>query len=174
MIATILANTLRLLLLLLIQVLVLDHLDVASGYMVPYLYVLFILMLPFETPPWAVMILGALSGLSVDFFSNTPGMHMSACVVMAFSRTYVLRLIAPRDGYEFGMRPTAMRMGLTWFMTYAGVLILLHHVWLFFVEIGRFDALFSTLSRAILSAAFTLALCLLAQFLTSRPDRSRT
>ena len=47
MITTIGANLLRFMVLLLLQVLVLDHLDVANGYMVPYLYVLFLLMLPF-------------------------------------------------------------------------------------------------------------------------------
>ncbi|MBL0127221.1 MAG: hypothetical protein IPP83_07120 [Flavobacteriales bacterium] len=37
----------------LLQVLVLDHLDIANGWMVPYLYPLFLLMLPFELPAWA-------------------------------------------------------------------------------------------------------------------------
>ena len=40
MIGTVFANIARFVLLILIQVLVLDHLDVANGYMVPYLYVL--------------------------------------------------------------------------------------------------------------------------------------
>ena len=47
MIGTILLNLVRFVLLLLLQVVVLDHLDVANGYMVPYVYVLFLLMLPF-------------------------------------------------------------------------------------------------------------------------------
>ncbi|MBK6832081.1 MAG: hypothetical protein IPG92_15720 [Flavobacteriales bacterium] len=52
MIATLLANLLRFVMLLLVQVLVLDHLDMARGWMVPYLYVLILLMLPFELPAW--------------------------------------------------------------------------------------------------------------------------
>lgn len=173
MIATVLANILRFLLLVLLQVLVLDHLDVAYGFVVPYLYILFLLMLPIELPAWAQLVTGALTGLVMDLFSSTPGMHMSACVVMMYARLNLLRLLAPREGYEFGMRPTIPRMGLAWFLTYSGLLIMIHHLWLFFIELHRFDSFFGTFFRAVLSAAFTLALCLLAQFLTSSTDRGR-
>lgn len=173
MIATVLANLLRFAVLVLLQVLVLDHLDVAYGFVVPYLYILFLLMLPIELPAWAQLVTGALTGLVMDLFSSTPGMHMSACVVMMYARLNLLRLLAPREGYEFGMRPTIPRMGLAWFLTYAGLLIAIHHLWLFFIELHRFDSFFSTFLRALLSAAFTLALCLLTQFLTSSPDRGR-
>ncbi|MCB9183265.1 MAG: rod shape-determining protein MreD [Flavobacteriales bacterium] len=167
MIGTVAANIIRFIALMLLQVLVLDQLDVANGWMVPYLYILFLLMLPFELPAWAVLLIAAATGLTMDLFASTPGMHMSACVVMAFARKRLLRLMAPREGYEYGMRPTVPRMGLAWFATYASVLILIHHLWLFFVELHRFDSLGATFLRALLSAAFTLALCLLAQFLTS-------
>ena len=168
MINTLLANIVRLISLVLIQVLLLDHLDVANGYMVPYLYVLFLLMLPFELPGWTQLLLGAATGLILDAFSSTPGMHMSACVLLMFVRKHLLRLMAPRDGYEFGMRPTMPSMGLAWFATNAGVLIAAHHLWLFLVEMHRLDAFPATLLRALLSAVLTLGLCLLAQLLTTR------
>ncbi len=173
MIGIVFANFFRLVLLLLLQVLVLDHLDVANGYAVPFLYVLFLLMLPFELPAAALLIIAAATGGILDIFGNTPGMHMSACTLMAFARLKVVRILAPREGYEYGMQPTAVSMGLTWFVTYAGSLILIHHMWLFFVEINRFDAFFTTFGRVLLSTLFTLALCLLAQFLTARPKRGR-
>jgi len=173
MIGTILAHILRFVVLILLQVIVLDHLDVLNGFMVPYLYVLFLLMLPIELPAWAQLAIGALTGLVMDYFNSTPGMHMSACVVMMYGRLNILRLLAPREGYEFGMRPTVPRMGFAWYITYAGLLILLHHLWLFFIELHRFDAFFGTFLRALLSALFTFGLCLLAQFLTSGPERER-
>ncbi|HPF89423.1 MAG: rod shape-determining protein MreD [Flavobacteriales bacterium] len=173
MIGTILGHILRFLAMILLQVLVIDHLDVLNGLMVPYLYIFFLLMLPVEMPAWAQLAIGAVTGLVMDFFASTPGMHMSACVVMMYGRLYVLRLLSPREGYEFGSRPTVMRMGFPWYITYAGLLILLHHLWLFFVELHRFDAFFFTFLRAVLSAVFTFALCLLAQFLTSGQERDR-
>lgn len=174
MIQSVAANLGRFLLLMLLQVLVLDRLDVANGWLVPYLYVLFLIMLPFELPAWAGLLIGAATGLVMDTFSSTPGMHMSACVLLMFIRKHLLRLMAPRDGYEFGMRPTLPSMGLAWFATNAGVLIAVHHLWLFLVEMHRFDDLPGTLLRALLSALFTLGLCLLAQLLTTRaPERKR-
>jgi hypothetical protein len=98
---------------------------------------------------------------------------MGACTVMMFGRIYMLRLLAPREGYEYGMRPTVPRMGLAWFITYAGTLILLHHLWLFNVEVFRADRFLSTFLRALLSALFTLALAILVQFLTTRAERGR-
>lgn len=173
MITTVLGNILRFVALMLVQVMLLDHLDLANGWVVPYLYVLFIIMLPFETPPWATLLLGFLTGLLMDFFTSTPGMHTSACVLMAYVRIQLLRLLAPREGYEFGKRPIIPHMGLAWFMTFAAVLVVVHHLWLFFVEVYRFDHFFTTLFRALTSAAATLVLCLLAQALTTRDIRTR-
>jgi rod shape-determining protein MreD len=173
MIGTILSNLLRFALLVLLQALVLDHLDLAHGWVVPYLYVLFLLMLPLELPDWATLLVGAITGLVMDLFTSTPGMHTSACVVMAYVRIWMLRLLRPRDGYEFGRRATIGDMGIAWWLTFAGVLILVHHLWLFFVEVYRFSDLGRTFLRALISALFTLALCLLAQALLSRAARTR-
>ncbi|MBS1580963.1 MAG: rod shape-determining protein MreD [Bacteroidetes bacterium] len=173
MITTLIGNLLRFVLLILVQALVIDHIDLAHGWVVPYLYVLFIIMLPFNTPPWATLVLGFVTGLAMDFFSSTPGMHTSACVLMAFARLLMLRLLAPREGYDPGKRPIIAHMGLAWFMTFAGVLVTVHHLWLFYVEVYRFDDFLSTLLRALMSAAATLILCLLSQALTSRDVRTR-
>lgn len=171
--STIRQQALSFVLLVLVQALVLDHLDVAHGWVVPYLYVLFLIALPFATPPWATLVLGFVLGLAMDFFSSTPGMHASACVAMAYARLWMLRILAPRDGYDHARRPVVQHMGLTWYMTFAGVLVLLHHLWLFFVEVYRFDDFLSTFLRALMSASATLVLCLLAQALTSRAPRPR-
>jgi hypothetical protein len=173
MINTILRFAIRFIFLVLLQALVIDHVDLAHGWVVPYLYVLFIISLPFDTPAWATLLLGFALGMTMDFFSSTPGMHTSACVVMAYARTWMLRLLEPRDGYDTGKRPTVQHMGIRWYMTFAGVLVLVHHLWLFFVEVYRFDDFLSTLLRALMSATTTLLLCLLAQALTARGTQPR-
>ncbi len=162
MIGTVFANIPRFILLILLQVLVLDHLDVANGYMVPYLYVLFLLMLPIELPAWAQLAIGAITGLVMDCLQqHTRYAHERLCCDDVSRASTCCGSLAPREGYEFGMRPTVPRMGFAWFLTYAGLLVLVHHFWLFFIEIHRFDSFFGTFFRAMLSAVFTLALCLL-------------
>ncbi|MBV6403857.1 MAG: rod shape-determining protein MreD [Flavobacteriales bacterium] len=173
MIATIVANLLRFVALIALQVIVLDHLDVANGWLVPHLYVLFLLMLPFELPAWALLLAGAATGALMDLLSATPGMHTTACLVMMYVRSPWQRLIAPREGYEFGMRPDLRHMGLSWTLTYAGVLVLVHHLWLFFFELHRFDRAGGTFLRAVGSAAFTLVLVLLGQLLMRSERRQR-
>ena len=75
-------NIFRFILLILFQVLILDHVEL-GGYLNPFLYVMFILMLPFETPDWLVLLLGFITGLTLDMFTDTIGMHTASCVWLA-------------------------------------------------------------------------------------------
>lgn len=173
MIGTLLSNIVRFITLVLLQVLMIDHIDLANGWVVPYLYVLFLLMLPLETPHWQALLIGFVTGMVMDFFGSTPGLHAVACTVLVYARSLMLRALSPREGFDPSDRATIAQMGLAWFVTYAGVLVLLHHLVLFFLEVYRFDGFLSTFARALGSAFATLVLCLLAQLLTSRPARTR-
>ena len=149
-------------LLILFQGLILNNIEL-GGYLNPFLYVVFILILPFETPKWLVLVLGFVLGITIDSFSSTLGMHTSATVFMAFARGYLLKLIEPRGGYEFNTKPSIQYMGLTWYMLYACVLVLLHHLFLFYIESFKLSQFFSTFGRAIASAFFTMILVLIVQ-----------
>ena len=164
MINEIVKQLVRFLFLLFLQVLVLNNIQL-SGYINPYLYVLFILMLPFSTPAWLVLLSGFICGLSVDMFMNTAGMHAVASVLMAYARSYTLRVFAPREGYEYGTEPTLRYMGPAWYLSYSAILVSIHHLAFFFIEVFRFSEFFSTLLRAFLSILFTMALIMLSQFL---------
>lgn len=158
-------NILRFVILILIQGLVLNQVTLLGGQMLPFLYVLAILMLPIETPVWLVLLISFLTGASIDMFTNTLGMHISASLLLAILRKPVLSLLSPREGYEMGTRPRIDSLGISWFLSYAGLLILAHHSWLFYLELFRFSQFFSTLFRVILSSTFTLLLCVLVQYL---------
>jgi rod shape-determining protein MreD len=134
-------------------------------YIIPFVYVLFIISLPFEIPNWLLLILSFCLGICIDLFYNTAGMHAAACLVMAYIRPAVLKLFSPREGYEFGMKPTIQYLGTVWFVSYAGILIFVHHFVLFYIEVFRFTEFFSTLLRVIVSSLFTLLLVILIQFL---------
>ena len=158
---------LRFTVLVILQVLVLNNVAF-NGYINPYLYVLFILMLPFNTPKWLVLISAFFLGLTIDIFTSTVGMHIAASLFMAYSREHVLKLFAPRDGYDVVLSPTIPDMGFIWFLSYAGVLTFLHHSFLFTIEVFRFSEFFSTIGRSLLSTVFTLVLILISQLLIYR------
>ncbi len=171
MIKLILINLIRFAFLILFQVLFLKNLSLYS-LAVPYLYVLFILLLPLELPAWALFILAFSLGISVDIFSNSLGVHASACVFMAFGRILLLKVFTPKGGYEGETNPSLENMGLRWFFTYTTILVILHHLFLFNIEVFRVNEFFLTLTRALLSSIFTISLIMLSQYLFIQ-NRSR-
>ena len=164
MLSDILKQVLRFALLVAVQVLVLNNIQM-SGFINPYLYVLFVLMLPFQISGWLLLLIAFATGLSIDMFTNTAGMHAAATLLLGFLRPSLLKLISPRDGYEFGTYPSIKHMGLNWFITYAAILIFLHHLLLFYLEVFRFSEFFRTFLRVIASSVFTLALVIISQYL---------
>ncbi len=159
-----LKNIIRFFVLILIQVFILNNIRL-SGYINPYLYVYFILLLPFETPKWLLLISAFLLGLGVDIFSHTLGLHASASVLMAFVRPLVLASISSRREYEQGITPTISDLGFRWFITYSFVLVSIHHVLYFFLEVFRASEFFITLYRAFISIVFTVILAVITQIL---------
>lgn len=157
-------------LLVFLQVFILNNIQF-SGYINPYIYVLFILVLPFETPKWFLLIIAFTLGLTIDLFSSTVGMHSSATVVMAFFRPYVLKVISPRDGYESETLPQLRYYGASWFIRYSVILILIHHFFLFYIEVFRFTHFFATFTRAVLSSIFTIILVLISQYFYRKDTR---
>ena len=160
-------NILRFIFLILLQVWVLNNIQF-SGYINPYVYVLFILLLPFETPAWLVLFISFFLGLSVDMFSNTIGMHASASVFMAFVRPYILQSIAPRDGYEINTFPRVFYYGLNWFFKYTIILVFVHHLFLFTVEVFSITSYYLVLWRTVLSILFTTIIIIISQYLIFR------
>src|SRR5262245_41757686 len=128
-------------LLVLLQVLVLNHIQL-NGYINPYIYIYFILLLPVGISDSLLLLIAFTLGFCVDIFSSSGGMHSAATVFLAFCRPAVLKLIAPRDGYDLEIRLNAKTMGIKWFLTYASILVTLHHLTLFYIEVFRFSEFF--------------------------------
>jgi hypothetical protein len=167
---TLFLNILRFVILILIQGLVLNRI-LFSGYINPYIYILFILLLPFDTPKWILLVSAFFLGLCMDMFSNTPGMHAAASVLIAFLRPKWLGVIIQREDIEIRDEPGIRKLGLVRFVVYASVLVLIHHSFLFFIEVFRLDEFFSTLFRAFLSSIFTMLLMILSLYLFKKSDR---
>jgi hypothetical protein len=160
-------NILRIVILILLQVLIVQNINLGS-YIILLPYVLIIIIIPFETPRLLLLFISFLTGVCIDYFYDSSGLHASACTLMGFSRYYVLKFISPREGYDAGVQPTVEDMGLAWFLSYAGTLIIIHHLCFFYLEAFRFTEFFRTLLRVILSSVGTFAFIYLLQFLFYR------
>jgi rod shape-determining protein MreD len=163
MINSIIRYTIIFIILILFQVLLFNNIQF-SGYINPFIYVMIIILLPVEISPWLLLTISFFTGLTIDFFSGTPGMHASATVLSGFIRPYILRLISPRDGYEPGASPSMVIYGFRWFLFYTIIIIFIHHFALFFLEVFRFADFYRTLLRVLLSSFFSVAFILLAEY----------
>ena len=157
-------NIVRFIVLVAVQVMVLNKIQFL-GYLNPYLYILFILLLPFNTPPWLLLTSGFVLGLSVDFFTNTLGMHAAATVFIAFLRPYIIRLVSSQEEFEPTQSPGIKDMGFTWFFSYSLLLVLAHHLFYFYLEVFRLNELGTTFFRAVLSSAFTMLLMIVSMYI---------
>ena len=150
--------------LLLVQTLILDQICV-SVYVNAFVYILFIMMLPIETNKYLVLLLGLLMGLCVDLFGSTLGLHASAGLLVAFVRTFALDLYSPHDGYESNKQLNVRNYGYYWFFRYAITLILIHHLWIFFLECFSFANILFTLAKVGVSSLTSLAVIMLFHLL---------
>lgn len=153
--------------LVLAQILVFNNIEL-SGFVNPYVYILFVLLIPFSIPK-AIQLLGAFTiGLVIDLFMGSPGVHSSATLLMAFSRPLVLTMYSPREGYQTGTLPRMEQFGVEWFLKYTVTLVFLHHFTLFYLEVFTFHHFFSTFFRALFSSGLTSLIIILSQFFIFR------
>ncbi|MVN89807.1 rod shape-determining protein MreD [Mucilaginibacter aquatilis] len=160
-------NLVRFVVLVLVQVFLLKNVALYN-LSVPYLYILFIMLLPFETPNVLLFFLSFILGLTIDAFYDTPGLHAAACVLMAFVRVLFISITVQKEGFDNEPEPTLGNMGFRWFFTYSSLLILFHHFFLFNLEVFSLSEIQYTLLRFLSSTVFTLFLVLISSFLFYR------
>lgn len=136
-----------------------------------YVYIAFILLLPIEVGVMTAMLFGFASGLLVDAFYNTFGIHAAASVFIMFIRPRWLTFLTPRGGYDIGIAPTPQTLGLRWFVTYAFPLIFIHHALIFFIEVADFQLFSFTLAKILASAIFTLIMITIIQYILYSSSR---
>lgn len=158
------------LVLILIQFFIIQELNFGTHLIRPMPYIWAILMLPFRTNKYALLIIAFATGMMLDIFSDTRGMNAAACTLMAFIKYFadhkVLEQdVLERDGYSY-LSPAYK--GWLYYFYYMGTLTLIHHLCYFALNYYRWNALFSIVASALFSALFSLALMLLIRLFTRK------
>ncbi|TKC07093.1 rod shape-determining protein MreD [Pedobacter frigoris] len=159
----ILVNIVRWFVLLLFQILLLRNLSFYN-MATPFVYVLFLLLLPFGIPNLLLYLIAFITGLTLDAFYDTLGVHTAACVMLAFVRISFIAVTVNRDGFD-EPEPTLGNMGFKWFLFYAVLCVFSHHIVLFFLETFRLTEFSYTLLRSLTSSIFTLFVVILIEFI---------
>ena len=150
--------------LVLVQVLILNNIQF-SGLINPYIYILFLLLLPFTIPGYFLLPISFLLGISIDIFSNTPGLHAGATVLLGFLRPGIARLISSREFIEKGTIPNLEQLGFASFLKYIVLAVLVHHLFLFYAETFSLGGFLETFLRFIISSIFSIIIILASQFI---------
>ncbi|MFZ9847700.1 MAG: hypothetical protein ACO3EE_06055 [Flavobacteriales bacterium] len=151
-------------LLILAQVLVFNRVNV-SGFLNTFPYVLFLLILPSDTNRALLLVVAFIGGISVDIFSDSGGVHAAACVPLAYMRHFMLSTTTSLESKNDSFEPNIYYFDFRRYLTYAGVLILVHHSIVFFIEVFEFSHLFSTILKIIGSTLLTLTFVVLIQYI---------
>ena len=145
--------------LVLLQVLILNNVHIA-GYATPFLYIYLILKFESDVSRNTLMLWAFFLGLTVDVFSDTPGMNAAATVLLAFLRPIFLRLFVPRDTLDT-LIPAARTMGIFPFLKYLVVCVFVHHGMLLTLEFFSFAHIGTLLLRVVTSTLLTVT-CIMA------------
>jgi hypothetical protein len=168
----ILMLALRFAALLLLQVLVIDNVPM-GGFINPYPYIYLVLVLPVTIGRMWLLLIGFALGLAMDMFSGTGGIHAAATTLIAYYRPLLLKAQSPREGFELNAVPNIRLFGIGWFVGYAALLTLMHHLALFLLEVLSFGDFFRILLRTLLSGGMTLAIIMMMELMTGRERRRK-
>lgn len=157
-------NVIRFTLLVLVQVLVFNRLNF-FGYINPMVYILFLYWYPIKQNRAAFISLSFLLGLSIDFFSDTMAIHAASTTTIAYLRPTIMRFVFGVN-YEFQNFKLGNATRVQQF-TFLALLIIVHHLVFFNLEIFSLSNVFLILKKVISISAATLLLCLLFSSLFS-------
>ncbi len=159
----VLPNIIRFILLFILQVLLVDNLQF-MGWCYPAIYILFLILLPVNLPRWAELIIGFMTGLMMDIFCNTMGIHTAACTFIAFLRPIFINHLVV-DNERILEAPSSRNIGLIPFIKIVVYLTFAFHILLFALEAFSLHNWWITLIQILSSSILCIIIFLLYDLL---------
>ncbi len=166
--STLLMNFFRFVLLLAIQIVIFNNMNLL-GYATPYPYILFIMLYPVNGNKAGLLFSSFLLGIVMDLFSNSGGIHATACLLLAYYRPYIFK-------FAFGLSYEYQTIKINETLTperfsFILVAVVLHHLSLFILEAFHFNFIFDILLRTLASTVFTIIVCIILIYLIKPKKR---
>lgn len=131
----------------------------------PFPYILFILLLPLGTSNFFLFLLSFGTGLTIDAFYDTLGVHTAACVALAWFRILFDNITLEVETRQSLDTPSWGELGSKWFLSYTLLGTLIHHIVLFMMEVFSFSNFHLTALSILLSSIFTFLIIMLINIL---------
>ncbi len=162
----------RFALLMALQLLVLNYVYL-GGYVMPMLYVLFILMLPTGMKRIPLLLIAFGTGLLVDVMSNMLGFHALACTVVAMLRILFADRILTRGEPVTIATPSVYSVTPQYFITYLLLMLGAFYLVFYTAELFGFRGFGGVLLATVCSTLVTTLLAVLYQvFFLKRKEES--
>ena len=149
-----LINLLTITFLVLLQVFIFSNISF-NGSICPYIYVIFILLYPPFRNRYVFLLLCFLLGLGVDIFEDTGGINAFASVTLGYLSKHIIKITSGIKFFEIEEFRFSDFSAGQWIF-YTIVMVLIHHLILFYLEIFSFENFFDTLLKAVYSSVFTI------------------
>ncbi len=162
------SNILRFFGLVIIQVFIFKKIVIGGSgfnYVSLFIYPLFLMLLPLRTPHLVLVLLGFVTGILIDAFYDSYGVHASASVFIGFIRPYVLNILEPKGGYMLNSSPTKRRLGPRWFFIYSSTILFAHLFFYFSVEAFTFSYIKEIIIKTVSSFLISIMIIMLYQFI---------
>ena len=152
------------------QVLVFNNMNL-GGYLHPYIYVLFVLLLPININRSLLLIISFFTGLTIDFFAGTMGLNASAMVLLAYLRPGTINLLFNKQQFASNSQPSLALFGITGFIKYTIALVFMHQLVLFYLETLSFSNFLYTLTNVLLSTLLSTFIIIVIMLFFSKRSK---
>ncbi|WP_445381257.1 rod shape-determining protein MreD [Robiginitalea sp. IMCC43444] len=151
-------GAIRFIALLLAQVLIFNNLNI-FGFINPMIYIIFFYWYPVKENRTLLLGIAFALGFSIDLFSDTMAMHTAASLTTAYLRPALMRFV-------FGVNLEFQNFRLSnstrvQQITFLALLILVHHLVFFVLEIFSFSNLLLILKRVLFTGLSTFIFTIL-------------
>ena len=133
------------------------------------IYIVYLLAAPYRENRVPYLLTAFLLGLCIDMFSNTGGLHAASSVFIAYWRSPILHLVFGKN-FEY-QELDLLAYPFTKVFSYTTLMVVLHHILFYFLEIFNFNHVLITLVKIICASVFTIIVCLLYIYLFSKSKK---
>jgi len=139
-----------------LQVLILNNINFL-GYINPFLYIAFIFLYPLKENKFPLLFFSFMLGISIDFFSDSGGIHAFSTLFIAYTRLFFVKLYfrkIPSDYPFFKLNSECIGKVFNFVVT----LTVIHHLIYFSFASFSFQNISIVLLNTLYSSIFTLIL----------------
>ncbi len=121
-----------------------------------FVYLGSLAILPIKSNKLSIhLIIAFFIGLTIDHIYNILGPHASASVLFIYSRAQIAKLILPNINYNKGISSSPKKISFFLFIMLTILPILIHNLFLYFIEASDLSLFLILLQKSLLSSIFT-------------------